>query len=179
MTNEETRLINNEQEPGGQPKVQNQTVNNGVGAAPIKSNKKSSSFAAAAGGFVGGAAAGAATTAAATPSAQEIPQEIEASETVDTNTVNTTAEAPNPNDVILANDEGIRYAHVDADNFNDAFAQAREQVGTVECLNSMARYMLPTMLKNGIVCLHKNGLIFSIKFLKMRPHIMPNPLILV
>lgn len=38
-------------------------------------------------------------------------------------------ETPEPDDVILANDEGIRFAHVNADNFGDAYAQARAQVG--------------------------------------------------
>lgn len=36
---------------------------------------------------------------------------------------------PTSHQSILADDEGLRYAHVDADNFNDAFAQARQQVG--------------------------------------------------
>jgi len=44
----------------------------------------------------------------------------------------TTAEGtiPNQSDVILTNDHGIRYAHVDDDmSFGEAFAAAREQVG--------------------------------------------------
>lgn len=38
-------------------------------------------------------------------------------------------EVPNPEDVLLVNEEGIRFAHVDADTFNEAFRQARAQVG--------------------------------------------------
>lgn len=55
--------------------------------------------------------------------------EIAASQQQDVPNVQQTPEAPAPEQVILANDEGIRYAHVEADNFSDAFAQARQQVG--------------------------------------------------
>ena len=55
----------------------------------------------------------------------EVKEEITAEEAIDT----PTPETPAPEQAILANDEGIRYAHVNADNFNEAFAQAREQVG--------------------------------------------------
>lgn len=44
-------------------------------------------------------------------------------------TLDVEVEVPSPESVILANDEGIRYAHVDADSFGEAFAQARAQVG--------------------------------------------------
>lgn len=79
--------------------------------------------AAAAGGFVVGAAAGAATGVMASN------HEVEANAEDIENLENKTPETPEPEDVILANDEGIRFAHVEADNFEDAFAQARQQVG--------------------------------------------------
>lgn len=127
MTDETTRLINDEQAPKEQPKVQNQnqTASDAATPTPAKSKKKGNAVAAGIGGFVAGAAVGAATTAAASPSEQELPGEVEEVKEVKDESI----EAPEPDHAILANDEGIRYAHVDADNFNDAFAQAREQVG--------------------------------------------------
>lgn len=121
MDNEATRLIKDEPAQKehsnlasqAQPEVQQ----------PPKA-KKSNTVAAAAGGFVAGAAAGVATTAAA--STPEEKSEIDVQEEVVTEE---TLETPTPEQAILANDEGVRYAHVDADNFNDAFAQARAQVG--------------------------------------------------
>lgn len=44
-------------------------------------------------------------------------------------TLDVEVEIPSPESVILANDEGIRYAHVEASSFGEAFAQARAQVG--------------------------------------------------
>lgn len=112
MNNEETRLINEDIAPNEQPKAEQ----------PAKSAKKGKTVAAGVGGFVAGAAAGMAATAAATTSDQQLPEEVE-------DVKEQTVETPEPEQVILANDEGIRYAHVDADNFSDAFAQARAQVG--------------------------------------------------
>lgn len=95
-------------------------------------NEKSSTAAAAAGGFAAGAAGSLAANAIpkihveivaeheAETSAASLPEEI---------SIVATAESPEPDATILANDEGIRFAHVDADNFGDAFAQARAQVG--------------------------------------------------
>lgn len=75
--------------------------------------------AAVAGGAVGAAAAGAATMHAAETSNTEagVPEDGSA------------ANAAKPDEVLLVNDEGIKFAHVDANNFTDAFAQARAQVG--------------------------------------------------
>ena len=117
MNNEETRL-NNDEKPGS-----NASMNQ-----KAEANKKSNLggiAAASAGSFVAGAAAGAATTVAASNTAEEIVAPVDAQEESDAENV----EVPAPEQAILANDEGIRYAHVDADNFNDAFAQARAQVG--------------------------------------------------
>lgn len=140
MINEDTRLIN-EYENLKDTSYQKQDSTSS--SNPQKNSNKGKIIAAAAGGFVAGAAMGGATMAMAqsadetvvpeevvienqnpeeTPNPQETPNAAEtlnATETV----------APAQEQVILANDEGIRYAHVSADNFNDAFAQARAQVG--------------------------------------------------
>lgn len=122
-----------------------------------KKGKSFNTAAAAAGGFIAGAAVGATTSAyassddeetateavvtdpnAETEDAQEAENTTMEAETSsvaenEENNVQTVAEekteVPKPEQAILANDEGIRYAHVNADNFNDAFAQARSQVG--------------------------------------------------
>lgn len=125
MDNEETRLINEE------PARKEQTVYTTPSpAATPKPKKKGSSIGHAAGGFVAGAAAGIGVSATAQTTSSEIPSTIEdAPEVSDTMEGDPTQETPSPEQAILANDEGIRIAHVDADNFNDAFAQARQQVG--------------------------------------------------
>ncbi|MBD5356746.1 MAG: hypothetical protein HDR88_07055 [Bacteroides sp.] len=101
MNKETTRLIN--EPPKGTP-------------AAKESNKK---YTAAATGFVAGVASGAAVAVAATNQANA----------EDSTHPEMSVESPAPEKIILANDEGIRYAHVDAVNFNEAFAQARQQVG--------------------------------------------------
>ncbi len=118
MNNEDTRLINNETTPKGQQHTQ--PLNNGR-----KSNHGRTM--AAVGGFAAGAAAGVGGTAFASSKPGDIP--AAENETVTDNSTANETQAPAPEDVILANDEGIRYAHVEADNFNEAFAQARAQVG--------------------------------------------------
>ena len=130
MNDETTRLINEPQAPIEQPKKESFNADN---SDQVKHNKGKTgkTVAAAAGGFVAGAAVGAGTTAAASTTSEEaeIPEvekeEITAEEVVET----PVSETPSPEQAILANDEGIRYAHVDANNFNDAYAQARAQVG--------------------------------------------------
>ena len=122
MNDETTRLISEETAPIEQTKTENKTS-----ADSKKTNqKKGKTVAAAAGGFAAGAAVGVGATAAASTTGDnaeipEAPNEEAVSEK--------SPETPSPEQVILANDEGIRYAHVNADNFQDAFAQAREQVG--------------------------------------------------
>lgn len=121
MDNGATRLINDETAQ----KEQNTTAQQPEPeVAQPKKVKKTNPVAAAAGGFVAGAAVGVGATAAATNTAEEAPSldDVVTDETAE-------VEAPAPEQAILANDEGIRYAHVEADNFNDAFAQARAQVG--------------------------------------------------
>ena len=129
MNDETTRLINEELAPIEQPKKENFISEDSTKA---KSKKvRAAKSVAAAGGFVAGAAVGSAATATASTSSDEeeilsdAKEEITAEDTVET----LTAETPAPEQAILANDEGIRYAHVEADNFNDAYAQARVQVG--------------------------------------------------
>lgn len=128
MDNETTRLINDEPAQKEQPSSVSQTQ---AEVAQSKKSKKTNPIVAAAGGFVVGAATGTATTIAAATSNNEaeIPTDIIAEEKLAEEKHEETPEVPTPEQAILANDEGIRYAHVNADNFNDAFAQAREQVG--------------------------------------------------
>lgn len=125
MTDETTRLISDEQASNEPSKVltQNQSTSNSPTLASAKSNKKGNAIAAGVSGFVAGVAVGAASTAAASSSEQELPEDVKEIK-------DESIETPEPDQAILANDEGIRYAHVDADNFNDAFVQAREQVGS-------------------------------------------------
>ncbi|MBD5324844.1 MAG: hypothetical protein HDS02_08500 [Bacteroides sp.] len=125
MDNEETRLINED------PTRKEQTVYTTPSPATTpKPKKRGSSIGHAAGGFVAGAAAGIGVSATAQTTSSEIPSAIdEVPEASETEEVVSTQETPAPEQAILANDEGIRIAHVDADNFNDAFAQARQQVG--------------------------------------------------
>lgn len=102
---------------------ENQNIEN-QSAKPMSDSttkfNKGKYVAVAAGGFVAGAGVGVATTANASSTSHEAPSDAQTEETI---------ESPAPEQVILANDEGIRYAHVDATNFSDAFAQARQQVG--------------------------------------------------
>ncbi len=120
MDNESTLLINNE------PPVYNGTVTDNPAPASKKSSNAPKIAGAAAGGFVAGAAAAAGVSAVASPSAtiDEVMAEAEAeAEAEETGTT------PQAQDALLVNGEGIHFAHVEADNFNSAFAQAREQVG--------------------------------------------------
>ena len=128
MDNETTRLINDEPAQKEQSTSVSQTQ---AEVAHSKKSKKTNPIVAAAGGFVVGAATGAATTMAAATSNNEaeMPTDIIEEEKIEEEKHEETPEAPAPEQAILANDEGIRYAHVNADNFNEAFAQAREQVG--------------------------------------------------
>lgn len=109
MNNEETRIINDEP-------IKTETP---VNSTPKKKSSKGKVVAAAAGGFVAGAGVGVASSVMASNIIEETPK-VENQEE---------HPAPEPEDVILANDEGIRFAHIEADNFDDAFNQAREQVG--------------------------------------------------
>ena len=121
MDNETTRLIND-------PATSKQTPESTKTSTSNKSGKRA---AAAAGGFVAGAALGIGGSAFAAGSQAPSDQIEESNQTDEVNdAANTATEtAPAPEQVLLANDEGVRYAHVHADNFSDAFAQARAQVG--------------------------------------------------
>lgn len=109
MNNEETKLYN--EEIINTPSQSQNTE---------KKSSKGKTIGAAVGGFVAGAAVGAAPSMMASDNNIEDPSEVKETENNQT---------PEPDQVILANNEGIRFAHVEADNFADAFAQAREQVG--------------------------------------------------
>lgn len=121
MDNEATRLINDET-------TQNEQVISSPQPMPeapkSKSSKKGNTIAAAAGGFVAGAAVGVGASAAASNSVEEVPVTEDANNEKEQEVV-----TPAPEEAILANDEGIRVAHVEGNNFNEAFAQARAQVG--------------------------------------------------
>ncbi|MDE6427579.1 MAG: hypothetical protein K2K59_01345 [Muribaculaceae bacterium] len=121
MDNEATRLINEEAPMQGQNNVNSNSKADSEKSETPKAAKAKMAAAAVGGFFVGGAAGMAASASAAENNPEEV-LEV-AAETPQEEAV------PEPEQVILANDEGIRYAHVDADNFSDAFAQARQQVG--------------------------------------------------
>lgn len=125
MNDETTRLINEDQAPVEQSKVENSTSINSTQISE-KKDRKGKSVSAAAGGFVVGAAVGAGVSAAASTTSEDLETSIETKEEIVTEEA---PETPAPEQAILANDEGIRYAHVEANNFNDAYAQARAQVG--------------------------------------------------
>lgn len=126
MDNEATRLINDE--PARKEQNTSATMSSS-GETQKKNSKKGRIVAAASGGFVAGAAAGAATTTAAATTDEETETSVNVQQETAEEVTPERPEAPAPEQVILANDEGIRYAHVEADNFNDAFDQARAQVG--------------------------------------------------
>lgn len=111
MQNEDTRLANETAPEKAQEQKKEVKNMSTLGAAA----------AGAAGGFVAGAAAGAAASAAAAPALEVVEENIE----------ETAEETPEVNEaeVLLVNDEGVRVAHVEANSFSEAFAQARQQVG--------------------------------------------------
>lgn len=130
MNNEETKILKEEMV----------ATSKSEGVAESKS-QKGKIIAATGGGFAVGAVAGVvASAAASTPNdehteTEEPQQEATVAPNEETSNSEQEVEAeiyeevPAPEQVILANDQGIRYAHVDANNFSDAFAQARAQVG--------------------------------------------------
>ena len=131
MNNEETKILN-----------QNQTEETKVKTSEKKSST-SEKVAYAAGGFAAGVASGVAGSAmASTPNKEELNEEVvDASETVveeepvkveeqSVPITETPQPAPNPEEVLLATDEGVRIAQVnDEASFSQAFADARAQVG--------------------------------------------------
>ena len=131
MNNEETKILN-----------QNQTEETKV-KTPEKKSSTSEKVAYAAGGFAAGVASGVAGSAiASTPNKEELNEEVVAtSETVveeepvkveeqSVPVTETPQPAPNPEEVLLATDEGVRIAQVnDEASFSQAFADARAQVG--------------------------------------------------
>ena len=117
MNMEETKLLN--------PPLTNNKEENATSQADKSNLQKRSKIGFAAGGFAAGAMAGATISAYAT---------TEDSPEIDENITPTTQEAvqntPQPEEVLLATDEGIRVAQVnDESSFNEAFADARSQVG--------------------------------------------------
>lgn len=130
MNNEETKILKEEMVD----------TSKSEGVAESKS-QKGKIIAATGSGFAVGAVAGVvASAAASTPNdehaeTEEPQQEVTVAPNEETSNSEQEVEAeiyeeaPAPEQVILANDQGIRYAHVDANNFSDAFAQARAQVG--------------------------------------------------
>lgn len=117
MNDENTRILNEGQ-------IQNPTPENKTSE---KKNSGVKTAAAAGGGFVAGAAVGAAGGVMASNRQEDVAAEN--TENTEDTAADQEHKIPQPEQVILANNEGIRFAHVDADNFEDAFTQAREQVG--------------------------------------------------
>lgn len=127
MDNEATRLIEDET-------IQKKESSKEVKAGSKKS-RKTNTMAAGAGGFVAGVAVGVGATAMAGNVAsvsldpEIVDEKYKEVKVEEAPTAEEQVETPAEGQAILANDEGIRYAHVEADNFNDAYAQARAQVG--------------------------------------------------
>lgn len=117
MDNDKTKFINDEPARTEQTFHQNQPQ-----ASQARKRTNGHSATRTAGAFVAGAAAGVGVNAYAADSAETM---LDVNEELIEDTT-----APEPDQVILANDDGIRYAHVEADNFSDAFSQARAQVGS-------------------------------------------------
>lgn len=141
MNNEETKILN-----------QNQTEETKV-KTPEKKSSTSEKVAYAAGGFAAGVASGVAGSAMAfAPNKEDVNEDVVATsevvveeEPVKTETLQeepvkveeqsvpvreTPQSAPNPEEVLLATDEGVRIAQVDDEvSFSKAFADARAQVG--------------------------------------------------
>lgn len=145
MTTEETKILNPSNEEERTEKKTAETAEN-----KSQATAAGSKAAYAAGGFAAGAAAGsaastyAATAGTAAPQEAAQPTEETTGETVtaeqDSSATEETAasasateevqEAPQPEDVLLATDEGVRVAQVNDDaSFSEAFADARAQVG--------------------------------------------------
>ena len=141
MNTKETKNQNQSEETV----VMNTNVNNQKENTVMENNeqtsKKSSAtnekVAYAAGGFAAGLASGVAGSAiAANPAEDDVTEDIAAEENVVvTETAQEVVEeqaytTPEPEDVLLATDEGIRIAQVDDNaSFAEAFADARAQVG--------------------------------------------------
>ena len=114
MDNEATRILNEEETPNEQViTTESKTKSNPTAK---KSNKTASRVAAAAGAGVAGVALGAVATAKANETSDDLPEPNETEETADS------VETPEPGQTILANDEGIRYAHVEAASFADEWS---------------------------------------------------------
>lgn len=134
MNDETTQLLNDSvQSPKQKPQFN---------PAPAKRKINAAAVASGAGGFVAGAAVGAATIGATASNPEATPDEvITATEEetpqveaepvdVDANdAANSSESAQIPEDSMSVVNEEIKVAQVTADNFNDAFAQARAQVG--------------------------------------------------
>ena len=139
MNNEETKILNLTEETKHEEVVKEETAPN---------NKKvgtGEKVAYATGGFAAGVASGVAGSAFAASPNNETKEEILAATTEAEEAVTTEAaepatevkqevepiqEAPSPQEAIVATSEGIKVAQVDDDApFNEAFADARAQVG--------------------------------------------------
>lgn len=147
MNNEETKVLNQSEETVVMNDATENKENVTETASPKKKSVVNEKVAYAAGGFAAGLASGVAGSAyAASPSKVEVKEEevvaitTEAEETpvVTEEPMPTQAAAaaepiqpaPDPEDVLVATDEGIRIAQVDDNaSFAEAFADARAQVG--------------------------------------------------
>ena len=117
-------------------KIENTVMENNEVTAK-KTSVKNEKAAYAAGGFAAGLASGVAGSSFAANTAQDDEEEVIASaentENITTETVVAEEQnyiAPEPEDVLLATDEGVRIAQVDDKaTFAEAFADARAQVG--------------------------------------------------
>lgn len=131
MNNEET-ILDPQAFAGSNSSKQNAPISNMAESntpskketKPAKGNNTAEKAAYAAGGFVAGAASMAAGDVFATTKTEEVEKAPEDQPQIDP------ANSPSEHEAIVASDEGLRVAQVDDDEpFNEAFADARAQVG--------------------------------------------------
>lgn len=131
MNNEET-ILDPQAFAGSNSSKQNAPISNMAESntpsqketKPAKGNNTAEKAAYAAGGFVAGAASMAAGDVFATTKTEEVEKAPEEQPQIDP------ANSPSEHEAIVASDEGLRVAQVDDDKpFNEAFADARAQVG--------------------------------------------------
>ena len=131
MNNEET-ILDPQAFAGSNSSKQNAPISNMTESntpskketKPAKGNNTAEKAAYAAGGFVAGAASMAAGDVFATTKTEEAEKAPEEQPQIDP------ANSPSEHEAIVASDEGLRVAQVDDDEpFNEAFADARAQVG--------------------------------------------------
>ena len=123
MNTEETKILN----------PQTKSVKEGSKANKEKKTSTGSKIGYTAGGFAVGAMSGAGISAYASTNETPVTEEsteAQQEELTTSSTPENAQETPQSEDILLATDEGVKVAQVSDDvSFNEAFADARAQVG--------------------------------------------------